>query len=327
MSRRVLFKAVLYVSLFLLLIACLIYSGLRILESTVYSNMPANTEEWESKTLSVDGIEYFPRQDITVVMALGIDEDGPVQSSGSYRNHGEADAIMLLILDHAAENIDILCLNRDTIAPIPVLGIGGRVSDTIYAQLALSHTYGEGLEDSCENTQRAVSTLLNDIVIDHYVAMNMAGIGLVNDAVGGVRVNVTDDFSQVDSSLKMGEVTLSAQQALSFVQTRKDVGNQLNISRMERHREYMKGLMQAISAKSAESDTFAAELYDQVSDYVVSNCSVNVISSLMNRCGHYSLDEIVSPAGQNVLGEEYYEFYVDEEALDALVLRLFYAPK
>ena len=48
MSRRVLFKAVLYVSLFLLLIACLIYSGLRILESTVYSNMPANTEDMGS---------------------------------------------------------------------------------------------------------------------------------------------------------------------------------------------------------------------------------------------------------------------------------------
>ena len=31
--------------------------------------------------------------------------------------------------------------------------------------------------------------------------------------------------------------------------------------------------------------------------------------------------------GENKLGEEYYEFYADEEKLDALILQLFYAPK
>jgi hypothetical protein len=35
----------------------------------------------------------------------------------------------------------------------------------------------------------------------------------------------------------------------------------------------------------------------------------------------------VSPEGENVLGEKYYEFHVDEEKLDELIVRLFYAPK
>lgn len=327
MSGRNIWKSVLYVLTFLLLVAGLIFSGLRFLESTVYSVDSDEMNEWENKTLIIDGVEYFPRQDITVVMLLGIDEEGPILSSGSYRNHGEADAVMLLILNHAEDRIDMLCLNRDTMVQMPVLGIDGRISGTVYAQLALSHTYGEGLEDSCENTQKTIEALLNDIVIDHYVAMNMDGITIVNDAVGGVTVTITDDFSEVDSSLKMGEMTLWGEQALTYVQTRKEIGNQLNISRMERHREYMDGLLQAMKERIVEDDSFATQLYEQVSAYVVTDCSVNVISGLMNRCADYTLGEIISPVGENVLSEEYYEFYVNEEELNKLVLRLFYAPK
>lgn len=327
MSGRNIWKSVLYVLIFLLLVAGLIFSGLRFLESTVYSGNSDEVNEWENKTLVIDGVEYFPRQDITVVMLLGIDEEGPVLSSGSYRNHGEADAVMLLILNHADDRIDMLCLNRDTMVQMPVLGIDGRVSGTAYAQLALSHTYGEGLEDSCENTQKTIEALLNNIVIDHYIAMNLDGITIVNDAVGGVTVTITDDFSEVDSSLEMGEITLFGQQALTYVQTRKEIGNQLNISRMERHREYMDGLLKAIKEKTAEDDAFATQLYEQVSDYIVTDCSVNVISGMMNRCVDYTLGEIITPAGENVLSKEYYEFYVNEEELNKLVLRLFYAPK
>lgn len=327
MSKHKIWKSILYVCLFLLLFAGLIFSGLQLLESTVYSNNPDETAEWEYKTVTVNGVDYFPRQDITTILVLGIDEEGPVRASGSYRNHGEADAVMLLVLNHAEDNIDVLCLNRDTMVQMPILGIDGRTSGTTYAQLALSHTYGEGLKDSCENTQKTVEALLNNIVIDHYVAMNMDGIAIVNDAVGGVTVTITDDFSEVDSSLTIGEVTLLGEQALTYVQTRKDVGSQLNISRMERHREYMHGLMQAVTARIVENEAFATDLYEQVSDYIVSDCSVNVISGLMERCADYTMDEIISPVGENILSEEYYEFYVDKEALDELILRLFYAPK
>lgn len=315
--------AVLCVILILVLVAMI--GGLRILESTVFST--PEERRHASKTVTRDGNDYFPRQDITVVMALGIDQQGPVTASQSYRNNGKADAVILLILDQKEETYSLLCLNRDTMVDMPVLGIGGKRAGTLHAQLALSHTYGNGLETSCENTRQTVSDLLGGITIDHYVAMNMDAIGIINDAVGGVTVNVVDDFSLVDPSITLGEVTLNAAQALTYVQSRRDVGNQLNISRMGRHEEYMDGLMEALRKKLDDSDSFALELYDQVDEYMVTDCSANVISALMQRCAHYSLKEIVSPAGDNVLAEEYYEFHLDEKALDELILRLFYAPK
>ena len=326
-SRRKRWRSAVYVCAFALLVAGLIYSEINILKATVYSSHAQATETWNPKTVTVDGIDYFPRQDITTILVLGIDEEGPVTASGTYRNHGEADAVMLLILNHAEDRVDVLCLNRDTMVSMPVLGIDGRVSGSVYAQLALSHTFGQGLADSCENTQNTIEAFLNNIVIDHYVAVNMDGIPIVNDAVGGVEVTITDDFSKIDSSLKKGPMTLWGQQALTYVQTRKDVGNQLNISRMERHREYMDGLLRAVTDKISADDDFAAQLYEQVSDYIVTDCSVNVISGLLKRGAAYQLGEIVSPEGKNVLTEAYYEFYVNEESLNALILRLFYAPK
>ena len=327
MNKRKNGKKLLLFCVILILVLGLIFGGLQLLESTVFTPAPVETEKPHSLTVTRDGVDYFPRQDITVIMALGIDELGPVKSSGGYRNNGEADAIVLLILDHADESYTLLCLNRDMMVKMPALGPGGRPAGSYYGQLALSHTYGEGLADSCENTRNTVSNLFNGIQIDHYVAMNMEGISILNDAVGGVTVTVEDDFSAVDSSMVMGEMTLHGEQALHFVQTRKDVGNQLNISRMGRQEQYMHSLMSAMSEKVKDSDSFAVKVFEELSDYIVTDCSINAISGIMERCSDYQLKETISPEGENVLGSRFYEFHANEEKLDELALRLFYAPK
>lgn len=327
-SKRDTCKKIAFFATILILMLVMIYSGLRILEATVFSNEDM-TEETPAvtKTITRDGIEYFPRQDITVFMILGIDQEGPVQASESYNNHGAVDAVNLLIFDETAQECRVLALNRDTMLEMPVLGLGGKPAGTYYGQLALSHTYGTGLEDSCENTRTAVSDFLYGLYIDYYVAMNMDAIAIANDAVGGVTVNVTEDFSRVDTTIPLGVVTLQGQQALSYVRTRQNLGDQLNLSRMERHEEYVRGFLEALQTKLNEVDTFALELYEQVSDYVVTDCSANTLSMALDRYAEYEIVEMVSPAGENVRGQEYYEFYTDEQALDQLILRLLYEPK
>lgn len=327
MSKRNILKKAAYFGIILLLVLVMIFSGLQILESTVFPSGQGQGDTFVSKTITRNGVDYFPRQDITVLMVMGIDQYGPVVSSESYNNSGSADMVMLLIFDEQDRSCSALCLNRDTMMEIPVLGIGGKKAGTFYGQLALAHSYGSGLEDSCENTRDAVSNFLNGIAIDHYVAMNMDAISILNDAVGGVRVNVTDDFSAVDPTITMGETVLYGDQAINFVRTRRDVGNQLNISRMERQREYVDGFVEAFWNKLDSSDSFVVSTYDSVSPYIVTDCSVNTISGMMERYVDYEIKEIVSVEGENVLGDVYYEFYVDEQKLDELILRLFYAPK
>lgn len=312
--------------LILLLVIVMLYSGLQILESTVLRT-GADEQGFVSRTITRDGVSYYPRQDITVVMVLGIDQNGPVQASEGYINSGAADMAALLIFDDADKSCTILQLNRDTMLEMPVLGVGGKNAGTYYGQLALSHTYGSGMADSCENTRRTISNFLYGIRIDYYLAMNMDAISILNDAVGGVTVNVTDDFSHVDPTITKGQVTLRGEQAIRFVRTRRDVGDQLNISRIDRQKEYIGSFLKKFRSRYHSDLEFAATTYDQVLPYIVTDCSLNTITSLMDRYGDYEIREVVSPAGENVMGEEYYEFYADEDALDELILRLFYAPK
>ena len=312
--------------LILLLVIVMLYSGLQILESTVLRT-GADEQGFVSRTITRDGVSYYPRQDITVVMVLGIDQNGPVQATEGYINPGAADMAALLIFDDADKSCTILQLNRDTMLEMPVLGVGGKNAGTYYGQLALSHTYGSGMADSCENTRRTISNFLYGIRIDYYLAMNMDAISILNDAVGGVTVNVTDDFSHVDPTITKGQMTLRGEQAIRFVRTRRDVGDQLNISRIDRQKEYIGSFLKKFRSRYHSDLEFAATTYDQVLPYIVTDGSLNTITSLMDRYGDYEIREVVSPAGENVMGEEYYEFYADEDALDELILRLFYAPK
>ena len=326
MSRKEQVKRLVYICLILILVLLIIFSGLRIMEPIVLSRRQVQVDETTSSTIERNGIEYFPRQDITVMLLMGIDEFGPVQASDTYKNTGEADMVAVVIFDETNKQIDLLCLNRDTMLEMPALGVGGKNAGTFYGQLALSHTYGTGLEDSCENTKKAVSDFLYGIDISHYVAMNMDAIAMLNDAVGGVQVNVVDDFSQVDASIQKGEMTLKGQQAINYVQVRKDVGDQKNISRMNRQQEYMEGFLKAFRQANTE-ESFVIDTYDAVSEYMVTDFTTKSMATTLNQYSEYTLDEVITPEGENKLQDQYYAFYADEQKLDELILRLFYAPK
>lgn len=327
MKKQKTFKDIAFYAIILILVFVMIYSGLRILESTVFHQDQTDVTQAPTKTIERDGVQYFPRQDITVVLLVGIDQEGTAQSSNSYNNPGAADMVSLLIFDEKHSTATVLCLNRDTMMDIPVLGIGGKPAGSRFGQLALAHTYGSGLQDSCENTRKAVSQFLYGLNIDYYLSVRMDAIALANDAVGGVTVNVTDDFSEADPTIGIGQVTLMGDQALSFVRSRKGVGNQLNISRIERQKAYMEGFLLALREKMDVSGSFMLELYEDIADYVVTDCSATSLNNLAKRYTDYAVTGILYPEGENVQGEEYYEFYADEEKLDQLILELFYAPK
>ena len=314
----------LFVLVAVLALALLVCSVI-VIDNLVYEDLPESKHE--RKTIWLDGVSYFPRQDIRIFLLMGIDRIGPAVDSGSYKNEGAADVVLVFIFYDATKEYQILALNRDTMVEMPVLGLRGKKAGTKTAQLALSHTYGNGLKQSCVNTKTTVSNLLLGANIHHYISMNMDAISILTDAVGGVKVNITDDFSLIDSTLKKGELTLNGEQAFLFLRTRKDVGDQLNLSRMDRHEEFMNGFIEAYRTNIGNNISKAMEIFDQISPYVVTDCTDHIIVDLLNRFYDYELIDVMSPTGTNVRGDEYMEFYVDEEKLYQLILSLFYSPK
>lgn len=311
----------------LIVLIVVLYSGLHMMGFAVFSQKGEDGALFQSKTIVKDGVAYFPRQDIITLLVTGSDESGPVQSSGYHRNDRVADTVLVMVFDRKAKECSVLALNRDTMVEMPELGIGGKQAGTIFGQLALANTYGSGLQDSCENMRRVVSDLLLGMDLDYYLSMNMDAVAILNDAVGGVTVNVTDDFSDMDPSIKMGEMTLHGEQALHFVRGRMSVGDGLNVSRMARQEVYIKSFMDALSAKLQQDNQFFSRTYGDVAEYIVSDCPVNTLSKLVKDYETFTLKEYVTPEGENILGEMYMEFYPDEEQLEELVLRLFYKEK
>jgi len=310
-----------------ILVLVMIYSGLRIVESTVFPSDQSTEAAVPRKTIYRDGVAYFPRQDVTVMMVLGIDQSGPAVNSNYHRNEGAADSVLLLIFDETNEECSVLYLNRDTMVNMDTIGVMHTYSGQVFGQLALAHTYGSGLEDSCENMKKTLMGYLHGLTIDYYVSMRMDAIPILNDAVGGVTVNVVDDFSAVDPSITMGQITLRGDQVMNFIRTRKDVGDQKNITRMERQKEYVGSFLKALRSREQEDTEFLLKVYEEVSPYLVTDCSSTVMSSMLERYLEYPIRQIVTPEGTNVVNKGYYEFYPDEEKLDQLILSLFYAPK
>ncbi len=316
-------KAKICLTLLILFLALVIlYSGFRILCPIVFTK-DRDEEVVQSRVIERGGVKYYPRQDITIVLLMGIDQKGPAVSSGSYNNPGTADMIGVTVFDETAKTITVLALNRDTIADVPVLGINGRQAGSATQQLALAHTYGSGLADSAENTRKAVSDLLYGVTVDYYLSMRMDAVTAFNDAVGGVTVNVIDDFSGVDSTIPKGTVTLRGEQAIRFVQSRSGVGDRLNVSRMARQKEYMHGFMAAVDTASAGWELKA---YENAQDYLVTDCSQTTMSSLLSRYKDYTFEGVITPEGESVKKEGYMEFHLDKEKMDALILDMFYAP-
>ncbi len=245
-----------------------------------------------------------------------------MESRGSYVNEGKDDFNALLILDKESNTYTILQLNRDTMTPVQCLGIGGAVADTEIMQLALAHTYGSGLDDSCENTVTAVETFLHGIDVDYYFSMNMTAVKQLVDAVGGVTVTIRDDFSAVDPTLVQGEtMTLNGEQCLIYIRARRDVGDQTNITRSERQKDFIFQLLSQLDGMEANTE----ELYTGILDYVQTDLGTYT-ETMLEKIRDAECAGIVTPEGEALVGEEFMEFYADDDSVWELVIRLFYEP-
>lgn len=201
-------------------------------------------EDDDSAVIYLDGEKYRQRKHLETFLIIGLDKfESQTDDESTFSNNQQSDFLMLLIINRDANTYIPLHINRDSMAPVQVLGVGGKKIGTETMQLALSHTYGSGGADSCRNTVKAVSDFLYGIHIDHYLSFDRDAIAKINDLVGGASVTVLDDFSEVDPTLVKGQtICLNGEQAMNYVTARGGMEDSSNLARMERQRQYIKAL-------------------------------------------------------------------------------------
>ena len=269
---------------------------------------------------------WYARKELETVLVMGVDKyaDDAAEEDG-YTNQEQADFLLLLVLDRNAGVCTALPLNRDTMTEITALGLTGERTGTFTGQLALAHTYGSGGLDSARNEGRAVSALLYGTEIDHVMAFTMDAVPVLTDAVGGVPVLVEDDFSAMTEQRPMGqEVTLRGELALTFVRGRGSMGGEkTNLNRMARQNAYLQGLYRRLQ-DTVQDEGFLTQLLLELSPYLDTDCTAAQLNDLYQTVVQDKLAVLDAPAGEAVVGDEFMEFHVDEDALQQTVIELFY---
>lgn len=279
------------------------------------------------KLISVEGQKYLEREDVTTILLMGINQPGTVEGSEFYRNEGTADIIMLLAFDEKEKNYSIIQIDRNTMVDMNVLGISGNISGTTHGQIALTHTYGTGLEDSCENVRQTVSYMFDGMPIDYYAAINLEALKKMTEMVSGVTVDVKEDFSVFNASLVKGELLLNGEQSVSYVSVYGDGKLSLAKTHMMRQKEYAEKFIEALNAKLRPYPDYVIQMYDEIYDYMVTDISTENLYELSEKYSEYELKEIVSLEGKIKDGTRYIEFHPDKEKLEKLSLKMFYKKK
>ena len=280
--------------------------------------------------LYYNGRWYRLRDGIETCLLLGIDKFSDYLGTfneGDLVNDLQSDVLILMIEDKTAGTWTALQLNRDTMCEIRRLGYSGEKTGTRFQQLALSPTYGSGGKDSCRNSVKAVSRLLYDVPIDHYYAVTMDAVPVLNDMVGGVTVHIDEDLTAADPAFVKGaDVTLHGEQVMHFVRNRLDVSDGTNLSRMNRQRVYLDALYPKMRTTLQNDGSFALKMANTLTDYSVSDLIPEELAKLAERLNNEKYQGIVTTPGEAREGERYIEFYPDEERLKETVLSLFFEP-
>lgn len=325
-QRRITRKTILKI-LTVLSVLVLLFSTVMFLFSVLdrYHGRYAGDTTQEPSVLTYKGKDYVLRDGIETLLVLGLDAYAGTEVE-SYNNNKQADFLLLLVIDTKNNTCQGIHINRDTITDMNVLGVAGDSVGTVQQQIALSHTYGNGREVSCRNTANAVSELLG-VPIDHYLSVTMDAVPTYNDLVGGVTLEVLDDFTAIDPAMYEGaEVTLTGEQALAYVRTRKGLEDPSNVRRMTRQKQYLKAVYERSRQCMQEQEGFITKAVLAMTDYLVSDCSGNKLESMLGRFAEKPLDTIHTLEGTSVEGEQFMEFYPDVDDLMQTVIECFYEP-
>ena len=268
-----------------------------------------------------NGKYYLPNAQVHPYFFMGVDRNGSPDDA-NFNFAGQADTMVLLVVDDETQSYRLLQLDRDTMTAVGFISYDGTHALDAEMQLCLAHSFGTGLEDSCENTLRAVSLLLYEAPLSAYFAVNMDCIPIINDAIGGVPVTPDVD---INKELKAGKtVTLNGEQAEAYLRARMSVGDGLNASRMSRQRTYLKSAYVQLKKCVSEDLGVAVKLFNLAKPYTVTNFAGRDIYYLAKVLTQYENRDFLQLSGEYIVEDQQMHFYVNEEELKEIVLSLFY---
>ena len=291
--------------------------------------------EDEGETITYKGETYLYNENVTAVLCMGIDREDIEGNVSTIGQSGQADMLMLAILDTESGEVNLWNISRDSMTDVDIYNVDGDYIRTENLQACLAYAYGDGQKTSCENTVRAVSRLLYGMPIQSYAAIDLDAIRPLNDAVGGVEVTIHEE-DILPVRFKAGTtVLLQGDDVEAYVRSRRteqpDEPIDTNNNRMARQRQYMMNFIQKALQMTKEDLTTPVKLFNiaMEDDHMVTNLNMQKVAYLTTVFSkvNFTEDSFKTVPGEVVAGEEYAEYHVDDEALYQMILDTFYVKK
>lgn len=296
------------------------------LTETAAQGSTADQENWKSGWVNYNGKVMEYNRDILTFLFMGIDKSGPAAAGKNGIDGGQSDGNFLLVVNPDTKQIDIIAINRNTMTDIDVYDEDGNYVGTGPGQICLQHGYGDGLQQSCERMEKAVSNLFYGLPISGYCSIGMDAVGALADAVGGVTV---PRMTYENGEIIYGEdETVTGDDAISFVRTR---GNDYDAAtyRLEKQKRFLQNFVAKLKSSVEKDPTSIVTLYNSIKDYVVTDIDMTEIVYLADHIGGYTLNtDIYSMTGTTTPAEkaktEHEEFVYDEQSLYDMIIEIYY---
>ena len=286
--------------------------------------------ELQEGQIRYNGKTYQYKENLMNILCLGIDSRDGIEKEKTPGTAGQADCVILAVLDDDAKTIQLINISRDSMVPVHVYATDGSFVEDRKEQLALQYAYGNGRDWSCQLMEEAVSELFYGLPIHGYCALSMNSIADLNDAVGGVTVTVPEDLAVMQPELFTAgtTVTLKGELAYHFVHDRdyKSADVASNNKRIARQKTYAVAFVNQLKQGMKEDFSLPVKLYQTAEKQMVTSISLDqavyLCTEYMN--SSFNTDNIYTIDGEVTMGEKYAEFRVDDEALYQLILDVFY---
>lgn len=287
-------------------------------------------ETSEADTILYNGKTYVYNDHLSNYLFMGIDTRQEQQEAVMQGNAGQADAIFMVSLDRVKQKLRVVMVPRDTMTQIESFNPSGKSLGMTTDHINIQYAYGDGKRKSCELMKTAVSNLLYQVPIQGYTALNMDGIPVLTELVGGVEVTVPDNsLAEVNPEFTEGAVvTLNRENTEQFVRYR-DIGQtQSAIVRMNRQKAFLQAYLARVQSLASQDAGIVTNLYYGIQDYMVTNMGNDLFVKLLE-ASYNGIESVETIPGTGVQGEggqeqNFDEYHVNDDGLYDLIIRTFY---
>lgn len=298
-------------------------------QRTVHDNITIPPIQHQ-EVIDYNGSKYVKRRGLTSFLIVGTNNEQPDHFTDSFgfRFGGQVEFLTVVIVDHNKKELYRINIDKNTVTDGTLFNALGKLKEADKSLIAFAPRYGKTAESSAQLTMQAVENLFQSLKLDFYVVFTTDAIKAMNDAVGGVTVQLHEDLTDVDPAFVQGmSVQLSGEHAVHYIKARKTENEETFLKQINRQNIFLSAFLNKVSVLISQDSKQINQITKALSPYFKSNIGIGQIMLEFNRIrGYYIIDYFVFRGNPNLNEGSCGEFIINENVIAEILLEIFCEP-